>query len=229
MKRSQINDNLRLARKFFEDMKVALPQWAYWSVDDWKNANIDTSEIVQCGLGWDITDFGSGDFEKIGLINFNPRNGSLLYPDKPYCEKLILVKESQLTPLHTHIDKKEDIINRGGGKLVIELRNGDLSGNTNDTDVTVRIDGVPTTVSAGGKVVLEPGQSIYLLPGVYHAFWGEAEAGPVYVGEVSTVNDDSKDNVFVESNPRFPEIEEDEPPLHLLVNDYAKFLSVATA
>jgi len=63
------------------------------------------------------------------------------------------------------------------------------------------------------------------VPGVYHAFWGEAGSGSVYVGEVSTVNDDSKDNLFIDSNPRFPEIEEDEPPLFLLVNDYNKYLN----
>jgi len=224
MKRSEINRNLVLTKEFFEKMNVQLPKWAYWTPDDWKSSTNDLTEIKNNGLGWDITDFGSGDFEKIGLINFNPRNGSLENSDKPYCEKIILVKESQITPLHTHIDKKEDIINRGGGNLVIELRNGDLEANTNDLDVVVRIDGIPVTVEAGGLVVLEPGESIYLLPSTYHAFWGEKGSGSVLVGEVSTVNDDSKDNIFLDSNPRFPVIDEDEPPLHFLVNDYKAFL-----
>lgn len=225
MKRSEINKNLAFTKAFFQEMNVYLPRWATWTVDDWKSGACDTSEIVENGLGWDITDFGSGDFEKIGLINFNPRNGSLNKPDKPYCEKIILVKELQVTPLHTHIDKKEDIINRGGGELIIQLRNGDLRGNMNDTDVTVRIDGVPVTVPASGEISLQPGESVYLVPGVYHAFWGKAELGPVLVGEVSSVNDDSKDNIFIDSNPRFPTIEEDEPPLHLLVNDYKKYVA----
>lgn len=224
MKRSEINRHLRETLAFFDMMKVHLPKWARWSPNDWKGRGTEVAEIVESGLGWDITDFGSGTFDKVGLINFNPRNGHLTKGDKPYCEKIIVVHEEQVTPLHTHVLKKEDIINRGGGNLVIELCNGDLEGNLNDTPVTVRIDAIPVTVPARGKVVLEPGQSIYLLPGVYHAFWGEAGKGPVLVGEVSTVNDDSTDNIFIGSNPRFPTIEEDEAPLHLLVNDYQRFL-----
>lgn len=224
MKRSEINHHLRQSLQFFETMKVHLPAWGYWKPADWKGKSDTVAEIVTHGLGWDITDFGSGDFAKTGLINFNPRNGSLTKPDKTYCEKIIVVHEDQVTPLHTHVVKKEDIINRGGGNLVIELRNGDYEGNTHDTPVTVRIDEIAVTVPAGGTVTLKPGESIYLLPGVYHAFWGEAGKGAVLVGEVSTVNDDSTDNIFIDSNPRFPEIEEDEPPLHLLVNDYARYL-----
>lgn len=224
MKRSEINRHLRETLQFFADMKVHLPAWGYWRPEEWKGKGDIVAEIVASGLGWDITDFGSGDFAKIGLINFNPRNGHLQTGDKPYCEKIIVVHEKQVTPLHTHVMKKEDIINRGGGNLVIELCNGDLKGNLHDTPVTVRIDAIPVTVEAHGCVVLKPGQSIYLLPGVYHAFWGEAGCGRVLVGEVSTVNDDSTDNIFIGSNPRFPSIEEDEAPLHLLVNDYKRFL-----
>lgn len=224
MKRSEINHHIRQSLQFFAAMKVHLPAWGYWKPEDWKGKADTVADVVANGLGWDITDFGSGDFDKIGLINFNPRNGSLAHPDKTYCEKIIVVHEDQVTPLHTHVLKKEDIINRGGGNLVIELRNGDLTGRTDDTPVTVRIDEIAVTVPAGGTVTLKPGESIYLLPGVYHAFWGEAGKGPVLVGEVSTVNDDSTDNIFIDSNPRFPEIEEDEPPVHLLVNDYARYL-----
>lgn len=224
MKRSEINRHLVQTLAFFDTMKVRLPAWGYWQPADWKGKGDAVAEIVENGLGWDITDFGSGNFDKIGLINFNPRNGHLAKGDKPYCEKIIVVHEEQVTPLHTHVMKKEDIINRGGGNLVIELRNGDLKGNTDDTPVTVKVDGINVTVPAGGTVTLRPGESIYLLPGVYHAFWGEAGCGRVLVGEVSTVNDDSTDNIFIGSNPRFPSIEEDEAPLHLLVNDYKRFL-----
>lgn len=224
MKRSEINRHILDTLGFFEEMKVRLPQWGYWKPEEWKGKGAAVAEVAENGLGWDITDFGSGDFERVGLINFNPRNGSLAKADKPYCEKIIVVHEEQVTPLHTHIMKKEDIINRGGGNLVIELYNGDLKGNLEKTPVTVKIDSIPVTVEAGGKVVLKPGESIYLLPGVYHAFWGEAGKGRVLVGEVSTVNDDRTDNIFVQSNPRFPSIEEDEAPAHLLVNDYRRYL-----
>jgi D-lyxose ketol-isomerase len=48
----------------------------------------------------------------------------------------------------------------------------------------------------------------------------------VFVGEVSTVNDDNTDNVFEDPRiSRFGGIEEDEEPWHLLVSDYGKWLA----
>ena len=44
------------------------------------------------------------------------------------------------------------------------------------------------------------------------------------VVEVSSVNDDATDNIFVNTNPRFPTIEEDEAPEYLLVNDYKNYI-----
>ena len=63
---------------------------------------------------------------------------------------------------------------------------------------------------------------ISLEPGCYHAFW--AADSKALVGEVSLVNDDNTDNYFYEPVGRFPTIEEDEPPLRLLVKDYAALL-----
>lgn len=225
VKRSEINRELTRTIAFFKDMQFALPAWALWSPEDWRQTREDVAEIVACGLGWDITDFGSGDFQRVGLINFNLRNGIVNQTAKTYCEKIIVVQENQITPLHTHHVKLEDIINRGGGNLVIKLQGSDPNLLLNTRPVTVRIDSIPRTVASGGTVVLKPGESIFLEPGVFHEFWGEPGAGLVLVGEVSTVNDDSADNVFVGGNPRFPQIEEDEAPFHLLVNDYARFLA----
>ena len=45
----------------------------------------------------------------------------------------------------------------------------------------------------------------------------------VLAGEVSRVNDDHTDNRFLEKAGRFPAIEEDAPPLRLLVGDYDKY------
>jgi D-lyxose ketol-isomerase len=59
---------------------------------------------------------------------------------------------------------------------------------------------------------------------MYHRFYGEPGKGKVLVGEVSMVNDDTSDNCFLEPVGRFPVINEDVPPLHLLVSDYQKFL-----
>ena len=44
--------------------------------------------------------------------------------------------------------------------------------------------------------------------------------GDLVVGEVSKVNDDNTDNYFLEPTARFADIEEDEPALHPLCNEY---------
>ncbi len=73
--------------------------------------------------------------------------------------------------------------------------------------------------------MLGPGESITLPPRCYHAFWGVGDR--VLVGEVSLVNDDAHDNHFYDPVGRFPAIEEDEPPLHLLVTDYERYYDPA--
>jgi len=93
-----------------------------------------------------------------------------------------------------------------------------------DQPVDVSIDGILKTVRAGVPLILKPGQSICLKPRVYHRFYGEKGHGRVLIGEVSMVNDDASDNRFFGKIGRFPEIEEDVNPLHLLVNDYQKYL-----
>lgn len=224
MKRSEINQILKNAKIFMAEKQFILPPWAYWSVDDWKNSKEDTREIIENMLGWDITDFGSGDFYKRGLFLFTIRNGKFNVDKKPYAEKIMIVEENQETPMHFHWAKMEDIINRGGGNLVIELYNSTSDNKFDTTPVNFKTDGVKRTVAAGGKVVLNPGESICLEQGMYHRFYGEAGKGKVLVGEVSMVNDDNSDNCFYETIGRFPVIEEDEQPLHLLVSDYNKFI-----
>jgi D-lyxose ketol-isomerase len=224
VKRSEINRAIAQAISFLEARQFLLPPWAYWSPQQWREHASVVDEIVACGLGWDITDFGSGDFQRVGLANFNLRNGILNKTRKAYCEKILIVEENQVTPLHTHRLKLEDIINRGGGNLVIELFQGDGEFQLTDSPVTVCIDSIARTAPAGGKVVLTPGESIFLEPGVFHKFYGEAGAGTVLVGEVSSVNDDQTDNVFYDNQPRFPQIIADEEPTYLLVNDYKQYL-----
>jgi len=224
MKRSEINSILVNAKAFMEERKFFLPPWAYWSVSDWKENKGSASEVINNMLGWDITDFGSGDFYQRGLFLFTLRNGKFNVDKKPYAEKIMIVEENQETPMHFHWAKMEDIINRGGGNLVIELYNSTSDGSFADTPVRLKTDGVEREVQPGGKVVLTPGESICLEQGVYHRFYGEPGKGKVLVGEVSMVNDDTSDNRFYEVIGRFPTIVEDVEPLHLLVSDYFKFV-----
>ncbi len=120
--------------------------------------------------------------------------------------------------------KAEDIINRGGGVLALKLYNsGEDGGLDRETEVEVATDGLLRRQDAGGILRLHPGESVTLMPGNWHAFWGEG--GDVLVGEVSTVNNDLTDNIFAEPLGRFAEIEEDEDPLHLLVSDYPRWFA----
>ena len=223
MERSEINRIIENAKAFMEERKFFLPPWAYWSVADWKKNKDSADEVINNMLGWDITDFGSGDFYNRGLFLFTLRNGKLNIDKKPYAEKIMIVEENQETPMHFHWSKMEDIINRGGGNLVIELYNSTPDGLLADTPVKLKVDGVERTVKPGGIVVLTPGESICLEQGVYHRFYGETGKGTVLVGEVSMVNDDTSDNCFYETIGRFPVIEEDVEPVHLLVSDYGNF------
>ena len=226
MKRSEINAIIRDAESFFAEMRFALPPFASWTADDWRTKGEECAEIADNSLGWDITDFGSGDFSRVGLLLITIRNGSLdnpLYP-KPYAEKIMIVGENQVTPTHFHWSKQEDIINRGGGELAVRLYNSDENEALSDTDVVVSLDGVKTTLKAGSLIYLKPGESITMTRGLYHSFWGREGCGKVLVGEVSKTNDDNTDNRFLESTGRFPAIDEDEPPYRLLCNEYRKYM-----
>lgn len=225
MKRSEINAIIREADAFLKAHQFHLPPFAYWSPATWAEKGPEVERIVARRLGWDMTDFGSGDFASVGLSNFTLRNGSIDDLAKGrgelYCEKVLIVGVNQKTPLHFHWNKTEDIINRGGGTLVIQLYNATEDENLTDDAVTVYTDGIRRQVPAGGVIRLEVGESITLRPYCYHIFWAEGE--PVLAGEVSLVNDDQRDNRFYEAPGRFPAIEEDEPPLYLMVTDYERY------
>ncbi len=224
MKRSEINRILVQAKEFMHEKQFSLPEWGYWSLDDWRRNKESASGVIDRLLGWDITDFGLGDFHRRGLVLFTIRNGRIGLDAKPYAEKIMIVEEGQETPMHFHWSKMEDIICRAGGNLVMELCNSTPDEEFDTTAVQANIDSVTRTVEAKGRVILTPGESICLPRGLYHAFWGEPGKGKVLVGEVSAVNDDNTDNRFYGGIPRFPEIEEDELPVHLLCGDYGRFL-----
>ena len=220
MKRSELNQILRDAVAFIEEMKFLLPPFAYWTPKEWETRGHEYDEIRDNMLGWDITDFGHGDYQNLGLLMFTIRNGNFDNTKyvKPYAEKLLIVEEGQVTPCHFHWSKMEDIINRGGGDLIVEVYNSDANEGLADTDVDIYMDGRHFTVKAGATVRVRPGESISIQSGMYHKFW--AEGGKTLLGEVSKVNDDRVDNRFYEKMGRFPEIEEDEPALYLLCNEY---------
>ena len=223
MKRSTVNGIVAEAKALFSEHHFRLPPFAFWSPQDWSCAGHEADEIRDNALGWDVTDFGKGDFEALGLLLFTIRNGNYQTPvryPKLYAEKAMMVKPLQVTPMHFHWKKREDIINRGGGDLVLELFKSSKDGTLSQKRFSVSVDGVQRDCAPGERIVLTPGESICLEPYVYHTFHGSEGSAPVVVGEVSAVNDDANDNRFLEPLGRFPTIEEDEGPLHLLCNEY---------
>jgi len=227
MKRSRVNEIIRQSDEFIQSFGFRLPPFAYWSPQQMKDRRSKISAIVDARLGWDITDFGNGDFQSMGLMLFTTRNGKLDHLKAGggmcYAEKIMISRANQITPSHRHITKAEDIINRGGSTLAIKMFESDTNGKLDESaPVIVTSDGEPKHLSPGDVLRLAPGQSVTLLPGNWHEFWGEG--GDVLIGEVSTVNDDLTDNIFQQAIGRFADIDEDEEPVHLLVSDYDKWL-----
>lgn len=223
MKRSEINAAIERAKAVLRDHDFHLPAFAFWTPDEWRAKGSDCDEIRACKLGWDVTDFASGDFNHIGLTAFTIRNGGAAQPYSRtvYCEKAMIVGEGQRTPMHCHAVKQEDIICRAGGNLVCQVFNRRPDGRLDDgAEVKVSLDGVVARVPAGHKFVIRPGESIRLTPFLYHEFYAEPGSGVAIIGEVSSVNDDATDNLFLAAPGRFPAIVEDEPPKHLLCNEY---------
>lgn len=228
MKRSRINEIMAEADEMIRSHGFVLPPFAYWTPEEFKSRKDAARAVIEARCGWDITDYGDGRFDEMGLFLFTLRNGRLADLQHGggmcYAEKLLISRQDQLSPMHTHVIKAEDIINRGGATMVIELYGSDDDGNfAEDKGGTVWCDGIRRDFAPGEKLKFAPGESVTLMPGDWHAFWGEG--GDVLIGEVSTVNDDETDNIFRAPIGRFAEIEEDEAPKHLLVSDYRTWLA----
>ena len=226
MKRSEINRSLVEMENFIKEYRFALPPFCHFTPEEWDSKGSEYDEIRDNMLGWDITDYGLGDFAKTGFSLITIRNGNLAMKDKytkTYAEKLLYLREGQYAPMHFHWNKMEDIINRGGGNILIRVYNSTEGEGLDETgEAHVYMDGRKMTVPAGTQVRLTPGESISIQPYLYHDFSVEEGTGPVLLGEVSQCNDDNTDNRFLEPIGRFPAIEEDEPPYRLLCNEYPK-------
>ena len=222
MRRSEINATIQDMEQFAARHGFCLPPFCYWSPEDWESKGHEYDEIRDNMLGWDITDYGLENFAEYGFAVVTLRNGSRNNPKYPktYSEKLVMLKEGQIVPFHFHWVKVEDVINRGGGVLLVSVYNDDGTGEFADSDVSVSCDGRALVVPAGTQITIKPGESITLAPHVYHKLKVIEGTGDVLVSDVSGWNDDKGDNRFYEKIGRFPKIEEDEPPYRLLCNEY---------
>jgi D-lyxose ketol-isomerase len=222
LKRSIVNRSIVRAMEAFSNFGIHLPPFAFWTLEDWRQNRSDCDEIRDCMLGWDVTDFGTGDFENIGRILFTLRNGSRSisgYP-KPYAEKLLFDPEGQRAPAHFHRSKMEDITNLAGGNIIVQLTRVDAENHLSDSPLKVQVDGQRIELEKKGMLRLYPGQSVCIPPRTIHQFWGEPGSGITISSEVSSVCDDLQDNYFLEPMSRFPELDEDEPPRYCLCHEY---------
>lgn len=217
MKRSEVNAAVMQARELLAEYRWSLPEWANWSMDDYANHPELATHLYRHQMGWDVTDFGSGDFSRCGLSLFCLRNGVQSDTQtSPYAEKLLFIGENQETPFHYHKIKMEDIINRGGGILVVQFRHQDPGIQEN---IEVNVDGNLQSLAPEETLELKAGQSVTMTRGLYHRFYAKPGHGVVLGGEVSQVNDDGADNFFLDDIGRFSSITEDEPSLHPLWNE----------
>jgi len=220
MKRSEINQAIIESKKMMENYSWVLPQWGYWSKDDYINEPSVSKYLKDHQMGWDVTDFGKGLFNEQGITLFCIRNGIQgNAQDKPYAEKLLFMHEGQEIPFHSHKVKLEDIINRGGGDLAIEFVMVNEHLKEKNENINILVDGVQVEVEPHEPLILKRGQSVTVERNIYHKFYAVKGTGMVMAGEVSQVNDDNNDNFFLEPVGRFTQIEEDEQPIHPLWNE----------
>ena len=199
MDRSEINEIIVESDAFIRSFGYQLPPFAYWSPAVLqKRVQSDSAMIRDHALGWDITDYGKGSFCDLGLFLFTVRNGSRHNVERGkgmlYAEKIMISHKDQISPMHRHNFKTEDIINKGGSTLVLELFKASASGEIDqNSEVTVRTDGSERTLPPGAHLELNPGESV-------------------------------TDNIFRDPIGRFSNINENTEPNHLLVSDYDTWL-----
>lgn len=223
MKRSDINKAIDRAVAFFTEHHFPLPPFAFWTPEEWLKKGPECDEIREARLGWDITDFGSGDIPRKGRSIFTLRNGVAgTSGGKSYAQKVMHLREGQRSPVHYHKSKMEDIINCNGGNILICLWQLDSDGKPSRSPLDVSVDGIVRRVSAGEQIYLRPGESVCVQPFMCHQFWSREGTGDSLSMEVSSVCDDLTDNCWLELAVRFPEIDEDEPRRYLLGGEYPR-------
>jgi D-lyxose ketol-isomerase len=219
VRRSQINSAIGAAEAFFTENGVALPPFASWGPERWRSLDPTDRELVECRLGWDVTDFGSGDFAHTGLCLLTLRNGRVGDMERghgeTYAEKVMYADKGQVTPLHSHWRKTEDIIVRGSAGLAVRLYGSTEDEDLSDVPTVAYVDGMRRTLTAVEVLELRPEESIMMPSRTYQAVGGRTTMGGVVCER----------RPHRQSVPpalgRFPPIEEDELSYRVLVGDYA--------
>ena len=92
MKRSKINQALKELEAMCQKYHCYLPPFCHFTPEQWQDIGHEYDEVRDCMLGWDITDYGMGDFDEFGFSLITIRNGNRAMADrypKVYAEKLL--------------------------------------------------------------------------------------------------------------------------------------------
>lgn len=87
MLRSEINACIEHAKELYASISFKLPEWGHYSPADWSNDPDLAKWCRDHQMGWDVTDYGEGNFEKRGLILFCLRNGICASRRSALCRK----------------------------------------------------------------------------------------------------------------------------------------------
>jgi D-lyxose ketol-isomerase len=225
MKRSEINRRIEEAIDFIGKAGIVLPYHAHWNFKSWYQNGDLAEELRKRAIGWNITDFGSDNFLKTGVILYTPSNG-IFDPvtntplDQTYAHRYFILRDGQEIMTEHHATKIEDIIVFAGAELKVELHNVGPNEEL-DTAKEVRImrNRIWESCTPGTVITLVSGERIRFEPRHYHRPWGYG--GAVLVEEVSMVTDDLKESRHLpEAKPMvFAQIEEDAQPIYLLCTE----------
>ena len=92
-----------------------LPPFCHFTPEEWKTKGHEYNEVRDCMLGWDITDYGLGDFDKVGMSLITIRNGNRAMQDKypkVYAEKLLYMKEGQYSPKDVYKRQEQHLLSQ---------------------------------------------------------------------------------------------------------------------
>ena len=182
MKRSEINHFLDEGITFLKSRRYSLPPQAFWTLSEWNKNRDKATELAKRRIGWDLTDFGSGNYKRIGLLLYTLSNGIVGQNsepvDQPFSNKLLIVGENQVTPLHHHRMKMEDIINLGGGNLLLKVFNvGESESIDKASPVKIFQNEIWEEHGAGRVMTLEPGERVKARPPSLSRILGSAREG----------------------------------------------------
>ena len=108
MKLSQINRALKEMEAMCREHRCYLPPFCTFTPEQWQQLGPEYDEIRRCRLGWDITDYGLEDFDRIGFSLITIRNGNRamadgLKEDLAYLairdKKVVYIKEAVKTKI----------------------------------------------------------------------------------------------------------------------------------